>query len=246
VAKKARTPPPPRRVQAPKVRTGRERPRQAAPPSLRERINPLYAGAALAALVVAGVLIGVFATKGGGKPAPPRVNDAVQLGNMRTLPGAQLGKPPWSANNGSTLLKRLQVLGIPQLGQEQLAFHIHQHLDIFVNGRPATVPQYVGIHLNPVFFADLHTHDSSGIIHVESAEQYDYTLGQFFGVWGVPLSRTCIGGLCGTTPLKLWVNGTPFFGDPTKLVLTEHEEIVIVFGTPPTKIPKHFSFPSGY
>jgi hypothetical protein len=29
-------------------------------------------------------------------------------------------------------------------------------------------------------------------------------------------------------------------------VLTSHEEIAIAFGTPPAKVPKHFSFPSGY
>jgi hypothetical protein len=232
-------------VQAPKVRTGRERSSRTPPPPLRERINPWYVGAAVGLAVVAGVLIGVLATKGGGTPAPARINPAVSLGDMTKLPGAQLGKPPWTADNGSTLLKRLQALGIPELGQEQLAFHIHQHLDIFVNGKPVTVPQFVGIKTaQPVFFADLHTHDQSGIIHVESEQQYDYTLGQFFGVWGVPLSRTRIGGLTGKT-LHVWVNGKPFFGDPTKLVLTPHEEIAIAYGTPPAKVPTHFGFPSG-
>jgi hypothetical protein len=245
VAKKVRTPPPPRRVQAPKVRTGRERSSKQPAPSLLERINPWFAGVALAAVVVAGVLIGVFATKSS-KPQPPRANNAVSLGNMAALPGVLLTKPPWGPNNGAKLKLRLETLGIPELGQAQLAFHIHQHLDIFVNGKPTTVPALAGIHpKQPIFYADLHTHDQSGIIHVESAQQYDYTLGQFFGVWGVRLSKTCIGGLCSSKPLHVWANGTPFLGDPTKLVLTNHEEVVVAFGTPPAKVPTHYKFPSG-
>ena len=30
----------------------------------------------------------------------------------------------------------------------------------------------------------LHTHDSSGTIHVESSVERDYTLGEFLDVWG--------------------------------------------------------------
>jgi hypothetical protein len=243
VAKKARTPPPPRRVQAPKVRTGRERSsRQPAPP-LRDRVEPWYVLAALAAVAVVGVLIGVFATRGGGKPEPPRVNNAValSLAEMRKLPGAQLGKPPW--NRGSKqLVPRLQALGLSPAASEQLAFHIHQHLDVYVDGKKVAVPAGVGIGTSSLAF--LHTHDPSGIIHVESPSEYDYTLGQFFGVWGVPLGKRCIGGLCGKT-LRVWVNGRPFLGDPTRLVLSEHQQIVVAFGTPPAKVPSRYSFPSG-
>jgi hypothetical protein len=247
VAKKARTPPPPRRVQAPKVRTGRERSRQAAPP-LRERINPLYVGLVVAAAVVVGVLIAVFASKGGGKPAPPSVNPVVQLGDMAKLPGIQLTKPPWNPGQ-KELGGRLAALGIRPSTSEELAFHIHQHLDVFVNGQPVTVPAGIGFGptlQHTTYLAFLHTHDPSGIIHVESPVQYDYTLGQFFGVWGVRLSKDCIGGLCSSKPVHVWVNGQPFLGNALQLVLSSHEEIVVAFGTPPAKIPKHFSFPAGY
>ena len=43
------------------------------------------------------------------------------------------------------------------------------------------------------FIAALHTHDASGIVHIESPDKRDYTLGQFFDVWGVRLSSTCLG-----------------------------------------------------
>ena len=245
--KKARTPPPPRRVQAPKVRTGRERSSKQPARSLRERVNPWFVGLALAIVVVAGVLIGVLSTKGSSKPVPARLNNGVSLGDMAKLPGAQLGKPPWN-RGGKDLQQRLEVLGLTPAGSEALQFHIHQHLDVYVDGKRVSVPPLVGFGLkgqNVQFLAFLHTHDASGIIHVESPTQYDYTLGQFLGVWGVRISKTCIGGLCSSRPLHVWVNGTPFLGDPAKLALTQHEEIVVAFGTPPATIPSHYKFPKG-
>ena len=243
MAKKVRTPPPPQRVQAPKVRTGRGAPKQARAP-LREQVNPVVAGVAVAALVVVGVLVGVFATRSS-PTKPPRIG--VSIGNLATLPGAQLGKPPWNAGQ-KKLSERLTALGLTPQPNEQTQTHIHQHLDVYVNGRPVAVPQAIGFVVQGkkvTSLAFLHTHDPGGVIHVESPSPYDYTLGQFFGVWGVRLSKTCLGGLCGSQPLHVWVNGKPFLADPTRLVLASHQEIVVAFGTPPAKVPSHFSFPKG-
>jgi hypothetical protein len=38
-------------------------------------------------------------------------------------------------------------------------------------------------------------------------------------------------------PLKFWVNGKPYTGDPRKIQLTAHADIVIQFGPPYTKPP---------
>jgi hypothetical protein len=35
--------------------------------------------------------------------------------------------------------------------------------------------------------APLHTHDDSGIVHVESTENRDYTLREFLSIWGMYL-----------------------------------------------------------
>ena len=61
-------------------------------------------------------------------------------------------------------------------------FHIHPHLRIVVNGAEQSVPANVGITLDCMH--PLHTHDATGEIHVESPEQRDFTLGDFFAVWG--------------------------------------------------------------
>jgi len=168
---------------------------------------------------------------------------------MSTLPGVRLGPPPWGPG-WDKLAARLDAAGIPALGQEGLVKHIHQHLDVYDEGKKVTVPFAIGIDPNGKFIAPLHTHDAAGIIHVESPTEYDYTLGQFFEVWGVRFSRTCIGGLCnsGDKTLRVFVWGKPFTGDPTRIVLDEHQEIVIAYGTAaqlPDPVPSSYKFPSG-
>ena len=130
--------------------------------------------------------------------------------------------------------------------------HIHQHLDLFVTGRRVTVPANIGIAPGPLF-SPLHTHDTTGIIHVESATEARFSLGQFFAVWGVPLSARRIGTLAtgagAGARLRTWVNGEPLAADPTRIVLASHQEIVIAYGTAaqmPKKVPSSYAFPQGY
>lgn len=76
--------------------------------------------------------------------------------------------------------------------------HIHPHLSLVIDGKPATVPAQIGI--DPTLWnvhtldsygmtgmAPLHTHDTSGTIHVESYKDQDYTLGQLLDIWGMQL-----------------------------------------------------------
>src|SRR5256885_11858256 len=45
-----------------------------------------------------------------------------------------------------------------------------QHLELYVDGRHVTVPALIGIGPGGAFFASLHTHDTTGILHVRSEE----------------------------------------------------------------------------
>jgi len=66
------------------------------------------------------------------------------------------------------------------------------------------------------------------------------------GVWGVRFTPDCIGGYCKQlTPWRVYVNGTLSPGDPRTIPLKAHEEIAIVIGTPPAKIPSSFVWPKG-
>jgi hypothetical protein len=194
-------------------------------------------------LVVGGAvaLIVVFAF--GGKKTNVNVDFAA-------LPGVSHSTAlPWTPEIND-LAQRLQGIGLQALPQEALNFHIHQHLDIYINGKHVNVPKFIGIDTDPAnqFITELHTHDTRGIVHVESATARDYSLGEFFAVWGVYLSKKCIGGFCAKpgTPLYFYVNGQRYSGDPVTLVLKPHEEIAIVYGKPPKQIPQNYKFPPGY
>lgn len=69
-------------------------------------------------------------------------------------------------------------------------FHIHPHLTIIVDGVQQTIPADIGITL--ACMHPIHTHDTSGTIHIESPQQRDFTLGDFFAVWGQPFSQNQI------------------------------------------------------
>lgn len=166
-----------------------------------------------------------------------------------TLPGIQSGDAPWKENT-DTLFARLRAIGLPALSSEGAAIHIHQHLDIFVDGKPVSVSPNIGVSQAAGFISPLHTHDTTGVIHVESDKIEDFTLGQFFDVWGVRFTKGCIGGYCAdaTHTLNVYSNGAPVEGDPRTLTLLSHQEIAIVYGTAsttPKTIPTNFTFPAG-
>jgi hypothetical protein len=171
------------------------------------------------------------------------------FGSMTQLPGVLTTRPPWPANSAKLQL-RLRKIGLPALTQEGQVLHIHQHLDLFVNGRRVTVPANIGIDASGAFLSPLHTHDTTGIIHVESPTVASFSLGQFFAVWGVRLDRSCIGGSCAGAGkrLRAWVNGRAVNADPTRIVLDRHQEIVLAYGTPaqmPKPVPSTYRFPAG-
>ena len=170
------------------------------------------------------------------------------FGSMAALPGILTTPPPWPANT-EQLQQRLRAIGLPALTAEGQVVHIHQHLDLFVDGEPVPVADDIGI--GEAFISPLHTHlQTEGVVHVESPTAASYSLGQFFAVWGVRLDGKCIGGKCakGATQLRVWVDGKPVAADPTRIVLAEHQEIVIAYGTPdqmPDPVPSSYEFPGG-
>jgi hypothetical protein len=219
-------------------------------------VIPSLAPRTIAALLAVAACLAISAC--GSSDASPKTTSppaSVQLGpvfpGIADLPGALTTKPPWSANNdSSTLQLRLRKIGLPVLKAEGQVVHIHQHLDLFVGADRVTVPADIGIDSTGGFITTLHTHDASGVIHVESPTASTFTLGQFFAVWGVRLDRKCIGGLCagGGKELRVWVNGKPVNANPTRIELAEHQEIVLAYGTSaqmPKTIPSTYAFPAG-
>ncbi|WP_051941178.1 hypothetical protein [Phaeacidiphilus oryzae] len=125
---------------------------------------------------------------------------------------------------------------------EQTAYHIHAHLQIYVNGQQRLVPYGVGIvppyqiqNNGSSYFVGggskfyyLHTHDETGVLHIESPNEQKYTLGDFFGVWGQQLSSSQVGPAKGT--VTAYVNGKKISGNPSDITLTSHENIQLNVG----------------
>jgi hypothetical protein len=107
-------------------------------------------------------------------------------------------------------------------------FHIHPHLRITVNGAEQTIPANAGITLGCMH--PIHTHDTSGIIHVESPEQRDFTLGDFFAVWDKAFSKDEVLGYHAdaTHEIKITVDGAPSDAYEN-LVFLDKQEVLIEY-----------------
>jgi len=78
----------------------------------------------------------------------------------------------------------------------------------------------------------LHTHTPDGLIHVESPEKRDFTLGDFFAVWEKPFSSDAVLDYVAdeTHSIRVTVNGEAIdtFEDT---VLGDGDEIVVEYGS---------------
>lgn len=138
------------------------------------------------------ILIAVVLLFGLGKKTANPATDV----NPNDLPGMRTGNAPWPVETDH-LEERLSAIRLPALTQEGGALHIHQHLDIFIDGQSVPVPDNIGIDARQNFISPIHTHDEhDAVIHVESKTVQTFTLGQFFDIWGVKLTDQCVGGYC--------------------------------------------------
>ncbi len=126
---------------------------------------------------------------------------------------------------------------------EQLAYHIHSHLLVYVNGSPRALPGGIGIPGSQVEQSTegpvaaggkciywLHTHAPDGIIHVESPTERVYTLGEFFDEWHQPLSSSQVAAATGT--VSAFVDGKPWTKSPRGIPLLPHAVIQLSVGDP--------------
>ena len=82
----------------------------------------------------------------------------------------------------------------------------------------------------------------TGIIHVELPDDRPYTLGNFFDIWGQPLTVREVAGLKGV--VRAFVDGKPYSGDPRAIVLGAHTQITLEVGAP-FLTPPVYAFPAG-
>jgi hypothetical protein len=182
------------------------------------------------------------------------------------VPRPGTGAVPWRAP--ADAVRRARIAGVPVARHEygipgHPGEHIHAHLDVFVNGKPARVPAGIGIDISVkgvkhgtspdgspayggitlcarVCIAALHAHDDTGVLHIESQKARTYRLGELFTEWNVRLDGRCIGGYCRSGGFQVFVNGKRFAGNPADVMLKDREEIAVVIGSPPKKIPSAY------
>ena len=218
-----------RRERAAALRTAQQR-------AERRRLARIWAAVVIVVLAAAGIIAGIAVSSSGGKKQAAAQTGPMGPEGIVLQEGTPLA-PITTAAKGGT------VQGVQCNSAEQAAYHIHTHLSVYVNGVLRPISPGVGAvtpvaqqTANSVFYSAsscyywLHVHAQDGVIHVESPTNTTYTLGQFFAIWGQPLSKTQVGPATGN--LTAYVNGKPYAGDPAAIPLGSREDIQLDVGTP--------------
>src|SRR3954449_5991959 len=144
-------------------------------------------------------------------------------------PGVTATAPPWKPEYAH-LKQRIAQLKLPPVGKEQV--HHHALLHIYNDGRLVELVPNIGIDRANGAYSSIHTHDNTGIVHMESERPFKFTLGAFFAVWGVRFGDKSLGNLenDGPNQVRVYVNGKPVT-DPVHYVMRDQANIVIGYGT---------------
>jgi hypothetical protein len=206
------------------------------------RTRNLLLVAAGAVMLIAAAAIVAVALRGGG------------AASAKTVSG---GKPFISPSSGHFVVGQ-PVNGVgcgPTEGQVE---HIHQHLDVIVDGKTYTAPALVGI-IVPKCYYWIHVHDTTGVIHVEAPIQDSFNLGDFLDIWSVTPSTMSAPGyppykvdksllhtILTRQPSVVAVNGKAYSGDIRKIPLQAHTMITLGYGVKSvTQQPFDFSVVDG-
>jgi len=132
-----------------------------------------------------------------------------------------------------------------ELEDKPLVMHMHVALNIIINDEQVIIPGNVGIDpslykthdldrygiKNPKKIYPVHTHDTSGVIHIESTELRTFNLSQFFDVWGQTFNEECIMDKCNNefNKVTMFIDGVQSseFGEH---VFRNNERITIIYG----------------
>lgn len=109
-----------------------------------------------------------------------------------------------------------------------LGMHIHPNVQIEIDGQPQPIPANIGI--NPTCMKAIHTHDETGKVHLEYSEPHDFTLADFFAVWGKTFNKNQIldKQVDEITTIRMTVDGQPN-EDYENLVLKDEQKVIIKY-----------------
>lgn len=126
------------------------------------------------ALTVSALLAGVTACGAPAQTAPAPATPSAATAATAPATG-------WELDPASGA-QRIKAAGLDVLTAEGTAEHYHAHLDVLVDGKAVTVPAEIGFSFGadgrPNGISALHTHDTTGILHIEAPTAgQKYTLG---------------------------------------------------------------------
>ncbi len=169
------------------------------------------------------------------KPSPSATTASTAADSLKVWQTA----PPWPLTDRQG--ERIAEAGLPLLTAEGTKVHYHAHLNVFHDGERVTVPANIGIDYQRGVISPLHTHDDSGLIHVEALVDEPVTVGQLLTEWGLRIADDCIADTCPPAEIALYVSGAKQNGPATEHVFKSQEEITLTLGPPPTKIPSVYT-----
>ncbi|MBU6486679.1 MAG: hypothetical protein KGQ57_02515 [Burkholderiales bacterium] len=146
--------------------------------------------------------------------------------------GGVVGTAFWPDGNTPSGGTGADVDGLTCAAGMSVNYHVHAHLAIINNGKWLALPKNIGI-LSSCDY-EMHTHDQTGIIHIEAPSVKNFTLGAFFDIWGEPLTSTNVAGITGDVVAYINDNGEArrYMGDLRAITLTSHRDVTLQIGTP--------------
>ncbi|WP_199189508.1 hypothetical protein [Trinickia dabaoshanensis] len=147
--------------------------------------------------------------------------------------GGTVGTTPyWPDGDTATGGAGASIDGLACTPSTASNYHVHAHLAIVYNGQWLQLPEHIGLLSQCTY--EMHTHDHTGIIHIEAPDVNNYTLGDFFDIWGQPLTSTNVAGLTGDVVAYVNDNGEArrYMGDLRALPLVSLRDVTLQVGTP--------------
>jgi len=145
-------------------------------------------------------------------PISRRVLAAVAFATAIVLASAGVAAATTTPGPDAPLAARAKAAKVPLMSGEAFATHTHTQLRLIVDGKAMEIPALIGIDEAAHQITALHTHDNSGIIHVESPKVSDhYRLDQFLVLWGAGKSKPQLcTSLAGATDCTIKVSSTKY------------------------------------
>jgi hypothetical protein len=213
--------------------------------SLRVRVGQLYERRAppVAPWLLAAAVLTVAALAGAGCGDVPHDPPVPRFGRGPEYRFAPAGAAATAARPIAGL--RCRGPASPALAQASTRFGVH--LEVFANRRVVVVPAGIGVApprrrrgayvTGGLCLYPARTLEPTGVIEVDRGS--DLVLGQFFDIWGQPLSRSRLLGFRASPaqPVVAFVDGRSWRGDPRAIPLRRHAQIVLQVGGhfPPNK-----------